>query len=62
MGIPNLADPNQGGQDGQSRCNLAMPELAIYFGYGRSTGNLSSGAWWQIPVYGGLMLLSDITT
>ena len=33
MGIPNLAHRRRHGQEGQRRCKLAMPKLAIYFGY-----------------------------
>ena len=35
MGIPNLAHRRRHGQEGQSRCKLAMPKLAIYVGYHR---------------------------
>ena len=33
MGIPNLANRRWGGQEWQSRCKLAMPNLAIHLGY-----------------------------
>jgi hypothetical protein len=33
MGIPNLAHRRRHGQEGQRRCKLAMPKLAISFGY-----------------------------
>jgi hypothetical protein len=32
MDIPNLAHRRRHGQEGQSRCKLAMPKLAIYVG------------------------------
>ena len=32
MGIPNRAYRRRHGQEGQSRCKLAMPKLAIYVG------------------------------
>src|SRR5687767_3628397 len=32
IGIPNLAHRRRYGQEGQRRCKLAMPKLAIYFG------------------------------
>ena len=35
MGIPNLAHRRRHGQEGQSRCKLAMPKLAIYVGHHR---------------------------
>jgi hypothetical protein len=33
MGIPNRAHRRRHGQEGQSRCKLAMPKSAIYVGY-----------------------------
>src|SRR3954466_12789052 len=38
IGIPNRAHRRRHGQEGQSRCKLAMPKLAIYFGYHRPVG------------------------
>jgi len=32
MDIPNLAHHRRHGQEGQRRCQLATPKLAIYFG------------------------------
>jgi len=37
MGILNLATSRWHGQEWQSRCKLAMPELAIHFGYHQAT-------------------------
>jgi hypothetical protein len=38
MGIPNLANRRSRGQERQSRCKLAMPNLAIHLGYHRPGG------------------------
>src|ERR671910_1066677 len=50
MGIPNRAHRRRHGQEGQSRCKLAMSKLAIHVGYhwpvgmGRPTGRSRRGA------------------
>ena len=38
MGIPNRAHRRRHGQEGQSRCKLAMPKLAIHVGHHRPVG------------------------
>jgi hypothetical protein len=38
MGIPNLANRRSRSQERQSRCKLAMPNLAIHLGYHRPAG------------------------
>ena len=38
MGIPNLANRRSRGQERQSRCKLAMPNLGIHLGYHRPAG------------------------
>ena len=38
MGIPNLAIRGRDGQERQSRCMLAMPNLAIHLGYHQLAG------------------------
>jgi len=51
MGIPNLAHRRRHGQEGQRRCKLAMPKLAIYFGCHRSVSmRQSSGRSRRIAV------------
>jgi hypothetical protein len=44
MGIPNLANRRSRGQERQSRCILAMPNLAIHLGYHRLAGTRQPAA------------------
>jgi hypothetical protein len=54
MGIPNLANRRSRGQERQSRCKLAMPNLAIHLGYHSACRHATAGRHIATPVHLGV--------